>query len=171
MSTETRSSTNVPKPRRKLVIAAVLAAFAILATSAVAYWSSDSWSDEAMSSGAFPGLPGGIWDTTESADGWGDTSSSSSTTSTSTTGTTSAQPSTTGVIEPASQPTQVATSKAPLPTSTATSTAPTPTSTSAPRPPETRENPKPKPTSTKKPTPTSSPTSSEDGGCTLLIIC
>jgi hypothetical protein len=176
MSTETRTSTKDPKPRRKLLIAAVLATFAIGTTSAVAFWSGDSWSDEAMSS-AFPGLPGGDWASTSSADGWGEsTSSSTSVASSTTAGTTSSQPTSTAVVEQASAaPTKLPTSKAPAPTTTPTSSStavPAPTSTSAPDPTSTHDNPKPKPTSTKKPTPTSSPTSSgDDGGCVLLVIC
>src|SRR5829696_45024 len=68
MSSETRTPSG-SKPRRTLVIAAALAAFALATGGAVGYFSSDSWSDEAVSSAGFPGLPGGDWASTTSADG------------------------------------------------------------------------------------------------------
>src|SRR6478736_5029920 len=81
MSTEYRTSTHGSKSRRKLVVAGVLAALALLTTGAVAYWSGDSWSDEAMASGGFPGLPGGDWASTTSDDGWGSADTSAAATS------------------------------------------------------------------------------------------
>src|SRR3954467_5075906 len=77
MSTENHTSTPASKSRRKVLIVAVLAAIALLSTGAVAYWSGDSWSDEAMSSGGFPGLPGDDWTSTSSDDGWGSAGGSS----------------------------------------------------------------------------------------------
>src|SRR6478736_7312602 len=81
MSTENHPSTPGSKSRRKVLIAAVLAAVALLSTGAVAYWSGDSWSDEAMSSSGFPGLPGGDWTSTTSDDGWGSADTSTAATS------------------------------------------------------------------------------------------
>src|SRR4051794_2550393 len=83
MSPETHTSTRASQSRRKVLIAAVLASVALITTGAVAYWSGDSWSDEAMSSGGFPGLPGDDWTSTSSDDGWGSAESSSGTAGTS----------------------------------------------------------------------------------------
>ncbi|KJK11781.1 hypothetical protein UB45_11045 [Terrabacter sp. 28] len=171
--------------RRRVVIAAALAAFALLATGAVALWSGDSWRDEAMSAGVFPDVPGSDFAETPSEDGWGtsdDTADAPGTSSTAATpGTSSTQAHATAVVQPASDATStVPTTRAPAPDPTSTSTvapppAPAPTSpapsssTAAPSPSPTKGGPKPKPSSP-KPTPTSSPTPS-DGGCFLLIIC
>ncbi|KRF40218.1 hypothetical protein [Terrabacter sp. Soil810] len=181
MSTEIHTSTPGSKSRRKVVIAAVLASIALLSTGAVAFWSGDSWSDEAMSSGGFPGLPGGDWSSTTSDDGWGSADTSTAATSgAGATGATGARrPGTTRpratavVVEPASHPTSsVPTTTAPAPSPSQATTAPAPSSTAAPSPRPTRGNPRPKPTSTKKPIPTPSPSpTSSDGGCVLLVIC
>src|SRR6478736_5993872 len=187
MSTENHTSTPGSKSRRKVLIAAVLAAVALLSTGAVAYWSGDSWSDEAMSSSGFPGLPGGDWTSTTSDDGWGsaDTSTAATGTPTAATGTPTAATGTTrpgttrapatAVVEPASDPTSaVPTTSAPAPSSSRATPPPAPTSTVAPSPSSTptRGNPNPKPKPTKKPTPTPTPSpTSSDGGCFLLIIC
>lgn len=175
MSTEFRTSTHGSKSRRKLVVAAVLAALALLTTGAVAYWSSDSWSEQAMASGGFPGLPGGDWASTSTDDGWGSPDAADPTSATGTPGApaqpTTSRPAATGVVDPASAPTSsVPTVAAPAPSPSRATTAPAPTSTAAPSP--TRGNSKPKPTSTKKPRPTPSPSpTTSSGGCVLLIIC
>lgn len=175
MSTEFRSSTPGSKSRRKLVIAAVLAAVALLATGGVAYWSGDSWSDEAMASSGFPGLPGGDWAGTTSDDGWGPAESSDETSATGTPSAgqqTSTRPAT-AVVDPASAPTSsVPTVTAPAPSASRATTPPAPSSTAAPSPTVTSTpgNPKPKPTKKPHPSSTPSPTSTS-GGCVLLVIC
>src|SRR4051794_12241588 len=156
MSTENHTSTPGSKSRRKVLIAAVLATIALLSTGAVAYWSGDSWSDEAMSSGGFPGLPGGDWTSTTSDDGWGsaDTSAAATGTATAATGTTrpaATRVPATAVVEPASDPTSsVPTTSAPAPSSSQATTPPAPSSTVAPTPSSTHTkgnpSPKPKPT-------------------------
>src|SRR6476661_6843810 len=140
MSTEYRTSTHGSKSRRKLVVAGVLAALALLTTGAVAYWSGDSWSDEAMASGGFPGLPGGDWASATTDDGWGSPEPSDPTSVTGTPGAggrpTTGRPAATAAVDPASAPTSsVPTVTAPAPSPAQTpapsqaTTAPAPTST------------------------------------------
>ena len=187
MSTEIHTSTPGSKSRRKVVIAAVLASIALLSTGAVAYWSGDSWSDEAMSSGGFPGLPGGDWSSTTSDDGWG-----SADTSTAATSAPAARDR--GDRGDRGQPTRDhpaaghrcrrAGLRPDLSGADHDGARPVAEPGHARRPRRARPpprargrrrgnpNPKPKPTSTKKPIPTPSPSpTSSDGGCVLLIIC
>jgi hypothetical protein len=160
MSIESRSQRHRPKPRRHLVVAAALVAFAVLAAVGVALWPGDSWRDQAIA-GLFPAPPAGGWDSpTDSVSAPGAVPTVGATGDAATVVPARA---TQSVI-----PTRSAPRPAPPPTS-ARATSPVPVTTTAPSPTATngkgRHKPKPSPG---KPSPT---TSQNAQGCLLGIIC
>ncbi|MGW5237560.1 hypothetical protein ACWEOW_01365 [Monashia sp. NPDC004114] len=159
MSIESRSQRHRPNPRRDLVVAAALAAFAVLTAVVVALWPGESWRDQAIA-GVFPAPPVSGWDASTSADP-----------SAAGAGATEGAPTAT-VVPARATPSVVPTRTAPRPAPPATSpraTSQAPATTPAPSPTSTngkgRHKPKPP---TGKPSPT---TTQNDSGCLLGVIC
>ncbi|WP_460627779.1 hypothetical protein [Intrasporangium mesophilum] len=161
MSIESRSQRHRPNPRRDLVVAAALAAFAVLTAVVVALWPGESWRDQAIA-GVFPAPPVSGWDAPTSA-----------APSAAGAGSTAGAPTATATVVPArATPSVVPTRSAPRPAPPATSlraTSQAPATTPAPSPTSTngkgRHKPKPP---TGKPSPT---TTQNDPGCLLGVIC